>query len=114
MAFQRGRGRTMEDDLGDLEEIGAPKPKAGRLSARNNAQETSKEETEFHEQGGRPAPTPESVAYHPESERCDGCEYYGGGDCSFLEMPVDAGGHCQRFETAEEDQGQPTAEEQNG
>lgn len=96
-----------------LSDIGAPEPvgekppkKAPPLSARNNAQETPDEETSFHDAGQAPAPTPESVLYHGEQERCDGCEYFADGDCKFLAQQVDAGGHCQRYEAAGEDMGE--------
>lgn len=97
------------DDFGAPPEVGmmgaAPKPKTN-LSARNNAQETPDEEQGFHEEGAKPAPTPESVAYHGEADVCSVCEYYGGGNCLFLGIDVDAGGHCQRYEAKSEDAGE--------
>ena len=85
------------------------RPLPGGLSARNSAQETPAEETGYHEQGERPAPTPESVLYHGEQDRCDGCEYYKVDSCDFLQQPVDAGGHCQRYEAKGEDSGEETS-----
>jgi hypothetical protein len=106
-AFPKKKQATVSD-------LGAPAPleKQGNLSARNNAQETPDEEISYHEEGGKPAPTPESVLYHGEDERCDGCEYFEDGNCEFLTMAVDSGGHCQRFEAKSEDQNaQPEEEE---
>src|SRR5512146_3261690 len=58
------------------------------LSARNNAQETLAEETSYHQQGGAPSATPESVLYHDGLQVCSQCEYMNGGSCDFLKMPV--------------------------
>ena len=93
----------------DLDE---PGPSKSGFSARNHAQETPAAEKQFHQQGGAVQPTPESVAYHAESERCDACEYFASGNCSFLQMPVDAGGHCMRFEDRGEDMGETYEEDQ--
>jgi hypothetical protein len=76
-------------------------------SARNDAQETPQGEARAHAPGGTVPPTPESVNYHGEHETCQNCEYMEGSDCKFLQMPVDAGGHCGRFEAKSQDQGQP-------
>lgn len=83
---------------------------SGKLSARNDAQETPAGEKAYHETGGAPAPTPESVLYHDSSETCHACEYMNGGQCDFLKMPVDDGGHCQRFEAKSEDAAMPMSD----
>jgi len=54
---------------------------------------------------GDGAVPPAAVGYHGEAERCDGCEYYKDGDCTWLRMPVDAGGHCSLFEASSEETG---------
>jgi hypothetical protein len=83
------------------------------FSARNQAQENPEEEKGYHEQGQPPAPTPESVGYHTAAEACGNCEYFKGGNCEFLRMPVNEGDWCRRFEDRQEDveeQGEPAGE----
>lgn len=46
---------------------------------------------------------PEAVSYHGGDERCDVCEYYSDGNCSWLKMPVDESGHCTLFENSGDD-----------
>lgn len=86
------------------------KPK-GRLSARNNAEETPEEETSYHDRGERPAPTPESVDYRTSQETCGGCEYMNGARCDFLDMEVGEGDSCRRFEAKGEDMGEESGED---
>lgn len=92
----------------DLDEPGRP------LSKRNNEQETPDEEKQFHEQGKAPRATPVSVGYRTESETCRSCEYNGGGECSFLSIPVSDGDSCMRFEAKAEDEESGIAEHDNG
>jgi len=85
--------------------LGAPGQRSS-LSQRNDAQETPEGEREFHEQGGAARPTPESVNYRTSAETCGRCEYMGqDGQCAFLQMPVEEGDSCNRFESKGEDEG---------
>ena len=88
----------------DMPMGGKDTPMGGNLSKQNNAEETPGEEQAYHEQGKAPAPTPESVLYHDGSAVCAQCEYFNSGNCDFLQMAVDGGGHCQRFEAKSEDE----------
>lgn len=98
------RMTTIAIGLGPVGPMGEKGEKKRSLSERNHAQETPDMEREFHEEGGAPRATPESVGYHDGSETCGSCEYFEqGGKCVFLAMDVDAGGHCQRFEAKTED-----------
>jgi hypothetical protein len=85
----------------DLDEPG------GGISKRNNAQEMPEDEREFHDRGGAPKPTPESVVYRTAEQSCGRCEYFGGGNCAFLNQPVNDGDSCKRFEDKREDEQEP-------
>jgi len=82
--------------------------KESPVSERNHEQERPVDEVEFHDKGAAPKPTPESVCYRGAADVCGSCEYFSGGQCSFLAMPVDDGASCSRFEAKTQDQEEQT------
>jgi len=49
-------------------------------------------------EGMMPKIAPEAVNYHDEAQSCQMCQYYGGGQCEVLQMPVQAEGGCTAFD----------------